>query len=69
MIFNHIRHASQRSEDAVIAFTWQKYVGDPTLTEWPLRLPMTKAGVKAMDVMTAWGAKREKSIKMDKVWY
>ena len=40
-----------REEDAVIAFTWQKYVQDPTRVEWPLRLPMTKGGVKAMDAV------------------
>ena len=40
-----------REEDAVIAFTWQAFVQDPTRVEWPLRLPMTKAGVKAMDAM------------------
>jgi PhoPQ-activated pathogenicity-related protein len=40
-----------RSEDAVIAFTWQQYVQDPHNVEWPLRLPMTKSGVKALDTM------------------
>jgi PhoPQ-activated pathogenicity-related protein len=44
-----------RSEDAVIAFTWQKYVEDPRRVEWPLRLPMTKAGVKALDAISLWG--------------
>lgn len=41
-----------RNEDSIIAFTWMKYVhtGDDT---WPLRLPMTKAAVRAMDTVTA----------------
>jgi PhoPQ-activated pathogenicity-related protein len=40
-----------RKEDAIIAYTWDKFMrtGDET---WPLRLPMTKAVVRAMDVMT-----------------
>ena len=47
-----------RSEDAVIAFTWQQYVADPvsTASEWPLRLPMTKAGVRALDTISAFVA-------------
>lgn len=38
----------QRTEDAIIAFTWQKFLetGDE---KWPLRLPMTKGAVKSMD--------------------
>lgn len=38
----------RRTEDAIIAFTWKKFMetGDE---EWPLRLPMTKAVVRAMD--------------------
>jgi PhoPQ-activated pathogenicity-related protein len=41
-----------RSEDGIIAYTWVKYMttGDET---WPLRLPMTKAAVRALDTITA----------------
>lgn len=40
----------KRTEDEIIAFTWKKYMetGDE---EWPLRLPMTKAAVRAMDTV------------------
>lgn len=39
-----------RNEDAIIAYTWDKFMdtGDET---WPLRLPMTKAAVRAMDAI------------------
>ncbi|MBI1320474.1 MAG: PhoPQ-activated pathogenicity [Candidatus Hydrogenedens sp.] len=38
----------KRTEDAIIAYTWDKYMrtGDK---KWPLRLPMTKSAVRAMD--------------------
>ena len=41
-----------RNEDGIIAYTWMKFLatGDET---WPLRLPMTKAAVRAMDTITA----------------
>jgi PhoPQ-activated pathogenicity-related protein len=41
-----------RSEDGIIAYTWVKFMkgGDE---EWPLRLPMTKAAVRAMDTITS----------------
>jgi PhoPQ-activated pathogenicity-related protein len=47
-----------RREDAIIAYTWDKFMrtGDET---WPLRLPMTKAAVRAMDVMTTFCAELE----------
>jgi PhoPQ-activated pathogenicity-related protein len=44
-----------RNEDQIIAYTWVKYLktGDET---WPLRMPMTKAAVRAMDTVTAFAA-------------
>ncbi len=48
----------QRTEDAIIAYTWDKYFrsGDE---KWPLRLPMTKAAVRAMDTITDLMASNE----------
>ncbi len=45
----------RRTEDEIIAYTWAKYLktGDET---WPLRMPMTKAAVRAMDTITAFCA-------------
>jgi PhoPQ-activated pathogenicity-related protein len=42
-------------EDATIAYTWDKFLktGDE---KWPLRLPMTKAAVRAMDAATQFAA-------------
>jgi len=44
-----------RSEDSLIAYTWDKFLktGDST---WPARLPMTKSAVRAMDTVTAFCA-------------
>ena len=46
-----------RGEDAVIAYTWRKYIdlkrkGDPRADMWPVRLPMVKASIRAMDATT-----------------
>ena len=43
----------ERVEDAIIAYTWDKYLrtGDE---KWPLRLPMTKAAVRAMDAVSGF---------------
>ncbi len=45
----------KRSEDSIIAYTWDHYMrtGDE---RWPLRLPMTKSAVRAMDTMTSFMA-------------
>ena len=44
-----------RDEDALIAYTWDKYLrtGDE---RWPARLPMTKSAVRAMDAVTSFCA-------------
>src|SRR5271168_198523 len=48
-----VGEAQKRSEDAIIAYSWDKYLraGDEA---WPLRLPMTKSVVRAMDTVTAF---------------
>jgi PhoPQ-activated pathogenicity-related protein len=48
--------SQSRTEDAIIAYTWDKYLrtGDE---RWPARLPMTKAAVRAMDAVTDFLAK------------
>jgi len=55
-----------RKEDAIIAYTWIKFMetGDET---WPLRLPMTKAAVRAMDTITSVMATPEAgNVKVEK---
>jgi len=42
-----------RTEDEVLAYTFDHFLNDPTDTEWPALLPMTKAAVKAMDMVQA----------------
>lgn len=54
-----------RSEDSLIAYTWDKYLrtGDP---KWPARLPMTKSAVRALDTITSFCASKEGGeIKVD----
>ena len=47
-----------RTEDSIIAYTAEKFfkTGDET---WPLRLPMTKSAVRALDAVTAFCASDE----------
>lgn len=45
-----------RGEDELIAFGWRKFLesgGKPEDSRWLARLPMTKAAVRALDVMSA----------------
>lgn len=48
----------KRTEDSLIAYTWDKYLktGDTT---WPARLPMTKSAVRAMDTITSFCASEQ----------
>ncbi|HXM97278.1 MAG TPA: PhoPQ-activated pathogenicity-related family protein [Candidatus Dormibacteraeota bacterium] len=43
----------ERSEDAIIAYTWDKFLRTGE-EKWPLRLPMTKAAVRAMDAVSGF---------------
>ncbi|KAG6543288.1 hypothetical protein Mapa_015202 [Marchantia paleacea] len=43
-----------RSDDELIAYTWSFYLDNPDKNDWPLRLPMTKAVVRAMDAVQAY---------------
>eukprot|EP01040_Poterioochromonas_malhamensis_P012466 gene12466-13637_t len=40
-----------RSEDAIIAFTWDHFLNDPSQPEWLVRFPMVKASIRAMDAI------------------
>jgi len=42
----------RRTEDGIIAYTWRHFLDDPSKPEWLLRMPMTKASVRAMDAVT-----------------
>jgi PhoPQ-activated pathogenicity-related protein len=56
----------QRYEDAIIAYSWDKFLrgGDE---KWPLRLPMTKAAVRALDTVTDFMASAKGGgIKVDR---
>ena len=56
----------QRYEDAIIAYSWDKFLrgGDE---KWPLRLPMTKAAVRALDTVTDFMASAKGgAIKVDR---
>lgn len=46
----------RRVEDAIIAFTWAHFLNDTSQPNWLLRLPMTKAVVRAMDTIQAFTA-------------
>jgi len=46
---------AHRTEDSSIAYTWLHFLNDPTSdAEYLLRMPMTKAGVKALDTIQAF---------------
>ena len=58
----------KREEDAVIAFTWRTFIdlkrkNDTRADQWPVRLPMVKAAVRAMDATQDFVSKCEKCVK------
>jgi PhoPQ-activated pathogenicity-related protein len=51
IIFSADPKKKHRSEDAMIAFTWAHFINDTKSPYWLARMPMTKAGVRAMDTI------------------
>jgi PhoPQ-activated pathogenicity-related protein len=45
-----------RTEDAIIAYGWAQFLLYPDQPQWLARLPMTKAGLRAMDAATEFWA-------------
>ncbi|XP_033119078.1 autocrine proliferation repressor protein A-like [Anneissia japonica] len=55
-----------RKEDGIIAYTWRHFIENGTNEPyWLLRMPMTKAGVRALDTMTDFvkGVRSEVNLK------
>jgi PhoPQ-activated pathogenicity-related protein len=48
-----------RSEDAIIAYTWDHFLRDPSDPTWLLRFPMVKASLRAMDAMKEFVQKKK----------
>ena len=51
-IFAEDPKQQSRTEDAIIAYTWDHFLNDPSQPEWLVRFPMVKASLRAMDAMT-----------------
>ncbi len=47
-----------RSEDGIIAFTWDHFLKNPDQPEWLLRFPMVKGSLRAMDAMKEFAAQK-----------
>ncbi|XP_061192028.1 autocrine proliferation repressor protein A-like [Saccostrea echinata] len=51
IVFKDDPEKKRRKEDAVIAWTWKKFIENTSDPEILLRMPMTKAAVRAMDTI------------------
>lgn len=54
IVFKDDPRQQTRWEDAIIAYGWRKFVEDPSRPEILVRLPMTKAAVRALDTVTSY---------------
>ncbi|XP_077979950.1 autocrine proliferation repressor protein A-like [Glandiceps talaboti] len=55
-----------RTEDGIIAYTWKHFIDDPTQPDWLLRMPMTKATVRAMDTIADIAKKKVSGANISK---
>lgn len=58
MIFAADPKQQSRSEDAIIAYTWDHFLKDPSQPDWLVRFPMVKASVRAMDAVTEFASQK-----------
>ncbi|OED44363.1 hypothetical protein ACH42_07700 [Endozoicomonas sp. (ex Bugula neritina AB1)] len=50
--FLTFKHSKPLKEDDLIAYTWKRFLDDPENNrQWPLRLPMVKSTIRAMDMV------------------
>ena len=54
-----------RTEDAIIAFTWDHFLKDTSKPEWLVRFPMVKASVRAMDAMASFAKSKLPQVSLD----
>jgi PhoPQ-activated pathogenicity-related protein len=54
IIFSGDPIQKSRSEDAIIAYTWDHFLKDPSQPNWLVRFPMVKASLRALDTITAF---------------
>ena len=52
MVFADDPEQRSRQEDAIIAYTWDHNLKDPSDPTWLVRFPMVKASLRAMDTIT-----------------
>jgi PhoPQ-activated pathogenicity-related protein len=57
VVFSSDPEQQNRGEDAIIAFTWDHFLKDPSDPTWLVRLPMVKASLRAMDTITDYVSK------------
>jgi len=58
-----------RSEDAIIAYTWDHFLKDPSKPEWLLRFPMVKASLRAMDAITEFTKQKRPELNTQLDYY
>lgn len=66
IIFAEDPQQKSRSEDAIIAFTWYHFQSHTDQPDYLLRLPMTKAAVRALDTMSDFAAKKNPQANITK---
>ncbi|XP_064605796.1 autocrine proliferation repressor protein A-like [Liolophura sinensis] len=57
VVFKKDPTQKSRSEDSIIAWTWKTFIENTTDPEILLRMPMTKAAVRALDTITDFAGK------------